>query len=99
MLLASHFHAEITAHAASAVVLIGAGLAGVLVARRFGWRRSWPLVLLAIVVTSFGGYRVAEAGALSHNHLCHAHNSDSCGTDHDKEDHTHWFGGRAARLE
>jgi hypothetical protein len=101
-MLASHFHDEISWQALTSPVLILAGL-GVLAAAvtRFDRVARRFLVGVGIVVAVAGLYRVVELPALRHNHLCHAHHSDDviCTAEHaaNRDDHTHWFGGRAAR--
>ena len=57
------------------------------------------LVAVALVLLGLGAWQAAQAGAASHNHLCHAHNSDSCGQTHDEDGHTHRLGGWAAEQE
>lgn len=72
-----------------ALVLLAADVAIAL-----GWWRvrrrphRLGLAALALAALAAGGWQVAEAGAASHNHLCHAHNSDSCGHTHDEDGHT-----------
>ena len=101
MLLAHHFHDAIVRQAITAPLVIVAGLVLLFFARAF---HRWPRRLVFVVgllVVAAGVYRLVEAPALRHNHLCHAHNFNPCTGDylHDEDGHTHWFGGRAARPE
>ncbi|MEW6474888.1 MAG: hypothetical protein AB1679_21770 [Actinomycetota bacterium] len=100
-MLAYHFHDLITRQfVTSLLVLLVAVVLFMAASRTYRSEpgRNWLLAGLGILVAAFGLYRLAEVPALHHNHLCHAHNSDSCTSDHAarKDDHTHWFGGRAA---
>lgn len=101
MTLASHFHHEITLQGFTSLLIAVAGLVALFAALRLRWRARLPLGVVGLALGIFGGYRLAEAFALSHNHLCHAHSSDSCSGNesHDQDGHTHRFGSRAAKPE
>ena len=97
-MLASHFHDMIARQFSLSPLVILAALVvlvSVVDVRRVVVRRL--LAGLACIVALAGVYLLAEVPALRHNHLCHGHGSDACAVDHDRQDHTHWFGGRASR--
>ena len=101
MVLAHHFHDMIVRQAMTSPLLILGGIVLLFFATAFpGWSR-WLVVAVALAIATAGVYRLVEVPALSHNHLCHAHNYNPCRGDsaHDEDGHTHWFGGRAAKPE
>ena len=101
MVLGHHFHDMIVRQAVTSPLLILAGIVLLFFAKAFHRWPRWLLFAAGLVVAGAGAYRLAEVPALSHNHLCHAHNYNPCSGDnaHDEDGHTHWFGGRAAKPE
>ena len=98
-MLAYHFHHQIMWQVLIAPFVILVGVLGGVDAFRSDKPRRLVLLGVGVLVAIAGVLALAETPALRHNHLCHAHSSDDCDLNHaaNVDDHTHWFGGRAAR--
>lgn len=99
-MLGSHFHDQITRQALSSPLPIIFGVVVFAVALDVSRRMRRRLLIGFPILLAVGGtYRLVGLPALQHNHLCHAHGSDWCDSDHRRDGHTHWywFGGRAAK--